>query len=201
MTPTTDRLPVVAPAGNILGPKQGQWTYRDYAALPDDGRRYEIVNGVLYMRPSPSGSHQSAALRFSLHLFNHVEAAGLGRVYIAPFDVELGPNVVVQPDVFVLLNEGLEKYTESRVIGAPDLVVEVSSPGTAIHDRNRKYRVYAKAGVPEYWIADPGTQTVEVLVLEDGEYISLGVFRGQAMLPSRMVPELSVHVEEFFASI
>src|SRR5207249_9956788 len=94
----------------------------------------------------------------------------------APTDVELSAENVFQPDVFVILNAGLEKVKELRVVGAPDLVVEIASPSTAIQDRNTKYRVYAQAGVPEYWIVDPGTRTVEVLVLEDAEYDSLGVF-------------------------
>jgi Uma2 family endonuclease len=110
----------------------------------------------------------------------------------------LSPNNVFQPDVFVILNTGLEKIQDLYVAGAPDLVVEVSSPSTAIHDRNKKYYAYARAGVTEYWIVDPGTRSVEVLTLEGGEYHSLGVFRGQATLPSQIVSGLSVHVEQFF---
>lgn len=107
-----------------------------------------------------------------------------------------------QPDVFVILNAGLKKVKESHVVGAPDLVVEVASPSTAIDDRNRKYHIYAQAGIPEYWIADPATKTVEVLILEGGEYQSLGIFRGKATIPSKVVPTMAeVRVELFFASI
>jgi len=201
MSTTSDRLPVAASADWIPGPKQGQWTYNAYANLPDDGQRYEVVNGVLFMTPSPGIAHQKISGRFFYHLFTHIEVAGLGTVLAAPTDVILSPKDVFQPDVFVVLNAGLEKIKELHVVGAPDLVVEITSPSTAIHDRNRKYRVYAKAGVPEYWIAEPATRTVEVLVLEAGEYRSLGIFRGQATLPSRVLPELPVHVEQFFASI
>jgi Uma2 family endonuclease len=201
MTPTTDRLPVAASADWVPGSKQGQWTYNAYANLPDDGQRYEVVNGVLFMTPSPGIAQQKISGRFFYHLFTHIEVAGLGTVLAAPTDVILSPKDVLQPDVFVVLNAGLEKIKELHVVGAPDLVVEIASPSTAIHDRNRKYRVYAKAGVPEYWIAEPGTRTVEVLVLEAGEYQSLGVFRGQATLPSKVVPGLPVHVEQFFASV
>ncbi|HZU69255.1 MAG TPA: Uma2 family endonuclease [Ktedonobacteraceae bacterium] len=110
----------------------------------------------------------------------------------------LSPNTVVQPDVFVILNAGLAKVQDSYIAGAPDLVVEVSSPITAIQDRNKKYYAYTQAGVIEYWIVDPGTRSVEVLILEGGEYHSLGVFRGQATLPSQIVAGLTVHVEQFF---
>lgn len=195
---TADKLTVVTPADWVPGPKQGWWTYNDYAALPSDGKRYEIVEGVLYMSPSPNIIHQRIAGRIFRYLATYIEDAGLGLVLDAPTDVELSPIDVLQPDVLVVLNAGLEKVQELKVVGAPDLVVEVASPSTSTQDRNKKYRVYAKAGVMEYWIVDPGTQTVEVLVLEAGEYRSLGIFRGQATLPSQVVPNLPVRVEQFF---
>jgi len=190
---------MVTRADWVPGPRQGRWTYDDYVALPDDGKRYEIVNGVLYMAPSPSGAHQDAVFRFSLHLFTHVEAAGLGKMRLAPFDVKLAPDRVVQPDVLVVLNANYEKITEECIVGAPDLVVEVASPGTAIYDRHDKLNLYAHAGVPEYWIADPESRTVEVLVLEADEYHSLGVYRGKAVLPSQVLPGFTARVEQFFA--
>src|SRR5438874_2350731 len=124
MSMASDRLPIVTTADNVPGPKQGRWTYKDYAALPDNGQHYEIVNGVLFMTPAPNISHQDAVGRFFLYLFTHVESARIGRVFVVPLDVELAPNVVVQPDVIVVLNANLDKITETRIIGAPDLVVE-----------------------------------------------------------------------------
>lgn len=198
----SDRLPTVNPADSVPGPRQGQWNYAAYAALPDDGKRYEIVSGVLFLSPSPSIPHQRVVGRFFRYLSHYVEDAGLGIVLEAPTDVELSPKNVFQPDVFVILNAGLKKVKESHVVGAPDLVVEVASPSTAIDDRNRKYHIYAQAGIPEYWIADPATKTVEVLILEGGEYQSLGIFRGKATIPSKVVPTMAeVRVELFFASI
>jgi Uma2 family endonuclease len=120
-------------------------------------------------------------------------------VYIAPFDVELGPRSVVQPDVVVVLNAHLHRVTESRIIGSPDLVVEVSSPGTVGHDRDKKKHAYARAGVPEYWIVDPWSRTIEVLTLDVNGYASQGVFTGKAVLPSSIIPHFPVHVEQFFA--
>ena len=78
-------------------------------------------------------------------------------------------------------------------------VVEVSSPGTVGHDRVKKQSAYARAGAPEYWVADPWSRTVEVLSLKAGRYGSLGVFEGKAVLPSEVVPDFLVHVEHFFA--
>jgi len=128
-----------------------------------------------------------------------VEDVGLGRVFPAPVDVELAPNVVLQPDVIVVLNANLGILIPERIVGAPDLVVEIASPGTAGYDRRQKQDAYARAGVPEYWIADPIARTIEVLRLNGGVYRSLGVFTGQARLPSVAVPGLPVPVEQFFA--
>ncbi len=151
------------------------------------------------MTPSPSGAHQDAVFEIASYLRTHIKLAGLGLVRIAPFDVVLSPKDVVPPDVLVILNANLNKVKDDCIIGAPDLVVEVASPGTATRDRNKKYHLYAQAGVPEYWIADPDARTVEVLVLEAGEYHSLGVYRGKAIPPSRAVPGFDVHVEQFFS--
>ena len=195
---TTKDFPVVIPADWVPGPLQGSWTYDDYTALLDDGHRYEIVNGVLVMAPAPDLGHQSIVLRLSHYLFVYAELAGLGRVFAAPIDVELGLKNVLQPDVVVILNAHLDRLTQKKIIGAPDLAVEVASPSTAAYDRLTKYDVYARTGVTEYWIVKPDSRAVEILVLEDGEYRSLGVFNGKARLPSRIVPELPVDVEQFF---
>ena len=104
-----------------------------------------------------------------------------------------------QPDVVVVLIEHLERVAEKKIVGAPDLVVEVASPSTAAYDRLTKYDIYARSGVAEYWIVKPTSRTVEVLVLENREYRSLGLFSGQQTLPSRIVPGLLVRVEQFFA--
>jgi Uma2 family endonuclease len=195
----TNVLPVVTPADHVAGPLQGHWTYTDYAALPDDGHRYEIIEGVLYMPPSPNEAHQSASRWFVFYLTTHVHLTGLGRVYSAPFDVELAPNVVVQPDVIVVLHTNQGVITPSHIIGVPDLLIEIASPGTVGYDRRTKQDTYARVGVPEYWIADPAAHTVELLQLHQRAYRSLGVFQGQALLPSRIVPGLPVRVEQFFA--
>lgn len=200
MTQTFDKLPVVAPANNVPGPRQGFWTYDDYAAIPEDGKRYEIVNGVLYMSPSPSWSHQEIIGEIFAHLRTYLRTTELGGVFMAPIDVELAPNTVFQTDVVVLLKTSHKKLKERHIVGAPDLAVEVVSPTSETHDRHRKIAAYARAGVPEYWIVDPDSRTVEVLFLESGEYHSQGVYRGKATLPSQIVPGLLVHVEQFFVS-
>lgn len=200
MTQTSDRIPAVVPANDVPGPKQGFWTYDDYAALPDDGNRYEIFDGVLYMSPSPSWSHQEIVFEIASHLRNYFRATGRGGVFVSPLDVELAPDTNLQPDVVVLLKESGRKLHKHHIVGAPDLAIEVVSPNSQTHDRFRKIIAYSGAGIPEYWIVDPYSRTVEVLQLERGEYQSQGIFRGKATLPSLIVPGFMVHVEEFFVS-
>ena len=198
---TVEKLPLITLADGVPGPRQGEWTYQDYKAIPDDGKRYEIVNGVLLFMPSPTRSHQKIVGEIFSYLRTHVQLAGLGEVYMSPFDVELEPRTVFQPDVLVVLNAELGKVTEGGVIGGPSLVVEIASPSTGPYDRLTKYPEYARAGVPEYWIVKPEQRTVELLFLQRGDYRSLGIFYGQDTLPSRVIPGLPVRVEQFFATL
>ncbi len=201
MPMTFDKMTAMSPANHVPGPAQGDWTYEQYAAL-DDGQRYEVVDGVLYMTPAPSIAHQKAVARFVYYLMSYAEFSGLGDVLVAPCDVELAPNVIVQPDALVVLKNHRERITKTHIVGAPDVVVEVSSPGTATYDRRSKYDLYARAGVQEYWLVDPVAQVVEVLSLEDGEYQSLGVFEGQSTIASKIVSEISaVPVAQFFSVV
>lgn len=197
MIPVEDPA-VVTPADWVPGPTQGFWTYDDYAALPEDGHRYEIVNGVLVMAPAPSPEHQAIVVRIAHYFFAHVELTGLGRVFTSPIDVELGPKHVYQPDVVVVLKAHEGIVHEKRIVGTPDLMVEVASRSTAAFDRLTKYDTYAHAGVAEYWIAKPATRSIEIMTLDGGEYRLLGSFTGKTKLPSRIIPALPVLVEQFF---
>ncbi len=194
----SERLPVAVRADWVAGPDQGKWTYEAYRALPDDGRRYEVVRGVLYMAPSPNRWHQKAVGRIFRYLSDFIEDKGLGEVYMAPYDVMLNKKTIVQPDVLVVLNKHLERITDDCVIGAPDLVIEVASPGTAVKDLSEKLFSYAEAGVPEYWVVNPDARTVQVLTLEGDTYTTLGLFTGSAELPSRVIAGLSLKVERIF---
>jgi Uma2 family endonuclease len=193
------RPPIVTTAADhVAGPGQGNWTYEDYAAIPEDGKRYEVVDGVLFMTPAPDIAHQEIVGEIFAHLRNYVKLKGLGRVFVSPVDVRLDASTIVQPDVLVILNTHLERIAEKRILGAPDLVVEVASPATKEHDRHKKRTAYALAGVPEYWIVDPTERNVEVLILEAGTYYSSGIFQGQQCIPSKIATGLSVPFEQFF---
>ena len=195
-----EKLSVVTPANWISGPEQGKWTYNEYAAISEDGQ-FEVVNGVMYMSPSPGWDRQSILGEIFAHLRSFVRVADLGIVGMAPFDIELSSHTVVQPDVFVLLKEHRNRLTKARMLGAPDLVVEIASPSTARHDLHEKQDAYARAGVSEYWVVNPDAQTVELLVLRNGAYHSLGLFAGEATLPSVIVPGFPVQVSQFFVAL
>ena len=200
MTTTSDNSPTtVLPADDIPGPQQGHWTYEAYAAVPDDGKRYEIINGVLILHPARDIAHQSTVAHLAYYLVQAIDLAGLGEAFLGPLDVLLTPATVVQPDLLVVLKAHLQQIEEKYIIGAPDLAIEVTSLGTATYDRLNKYNAYKQAGVPEYWMVHPHKQAIEVFVLEEDSYQSLGVFRGKDTLPSCVVPGIAdVAVEQFF---
>ncbi|MDW8144743.1 MAG: Uma2 family endonuclease [Roseiflexaceae bacterium] len=195
---TVDILPVAGTVSHLPPPPGGRWTVADYERLPDDGQRYELIEGSLHMAPAPNPDHQAASLRIAHYLFTFIEIAGHGRVFTAPIDVELSSLTVVQPDVVVLLRGGAATITAQRIVGPPDLVVEVVSPGTASYDRREKRDLYAAAGVREYWIADPGHRAVELLTLEGAVYRAEHVYRGQAIIPSLVVPGWNVATDLLF---
>jgi Uma2 family endonuclease len=155
------------------------------------------------MTPPPTPEHQSIVGLIFYALMTHVQRAGLGRVYQAPIGVELAPQSAPEPDIVVVLKANLNAIIGvKRIVGVPDLIVEVASPSTAAYDRDAeegKQGMYARAGVPEYWIVNPITRTVDVLVLEDDAYQQIGTFQGSDVLPSRVVPIFPVTVAEFFA--
>lgn len=197
---TLKKLSVVTPADWIPGPEQGKWTYDEYAALSEEGQ-FDVVNGVLYMSPARSWNHQSILGEIFAHLRSFVQVAGLGIVGMGPFNIELSSHTIVQPDVFVLLEEHRGRLTGARIIGYPDLIVEIVSPGTARHDLHEKLKVYAQAGVPEYWVVNPDAHTIELLVLKNGVYRSPGIFSGNAILPSVVLPGFPVQVSQFFVTL
>lgn len=194
-----NELDMVMPADWVPGPQQGDWTYETYAALTDDGECYEIVQGVLVMSPAPRFSHQRFLVALSAHLYQLITVKKLGEVITGPFDVVLSPKNVYQPDLLVVLNEHLERLQEECLMGAPDLVVEVISPRSKLYDRVNKHMAYEQAGVAEYWLVDPRKRTIELFTLENSKYRSLGIFQGDQILPSHIVPEITLPVTRFFA--
>src|ERR687894_2597688 len=143
----------------------GTWTYEDLNSLPDDGRRYEIIEGELYEMPAPIWDHAITIMNLILLLAPVVQALG-GRVLTAPLDVFFEGADPVQPDIVVLLPESAAVGAGRGVEGAPDLLIEVLSPANRGRDLLTKRALYARAGVREYWIVDPASRVVEILALD-----------------------------------
>lgn len=174
-------------------------TYRDYLQMPEDSR-YEVLEGDLRMVPAPGEKHQRLVGRIYRVLAGQVEKLGLGAVYIAPFDVLLADDAVVQPDVLVVLTENLGIIAPEGVRGAPDLVVEVLSPATAQRDRGVKRRLYGRHGVKEYWIIDPDDLSVEVAVNLGGRMETRGLFGAGDDVASQVLSEVDLPVDELLAA-
>jgi len=165
-------------------PTRALLTYSDYAALPDDGRRYELHHGELSVTPAPGTRHQGAIVNLITLLNEHVRSRGLGRAFVAPTDCILSNVTVVQPDVLYIATDRLTIISERGIEGAPTLVVEVLSPSTARLDRDRKMKLYAEHGVPYYWIVDPESRSVEAYTLTGAAYALAGRVAGEpAALP------------------
>jgi Uma2 family endonuclease len=145
-------------------------TYEDYAALPDDGRRYELHEGELSVTPAPGVRHQEILFKLAALLIPHVEAHGLGRMFIAPLDCIITDVTVVEPDLVYVDNSRTGLVSERAIEGAPTLAVEIISPSTGHIDRRRKMALYAKHGVTFYWIVDPVAGTIDAHRLDVGAY-------------------------------
>ena len=156
-------------------------TYEDFAALPSDGKRYEILDGELSVTAAPNRRHQRVVLPLGAALDAHVTAYALGEVYVAPFDVVLADTTIVQPDIIFVANDRLGIFSQRGADGAPTLVIEVLSPSTARNDRTTKLQLYARYGVPYYWIVDPETRAIEVHRLAASDYAVPGTFAGNAL--------------------
>ncbi len=182
-------------------PAQGAWTYDDYVRLPDDGRRYEIIEGELYVTNAPSFDHQFVVSQLNRKMGNFVEERNLGVVLPAPFEVHLSETTrPVQPDVIFIKADKRPPAGSQVFAGVPDLIVEVLSPSSVRTDRYVKFDAYEKAGVPEYWIANPKTRSVEVYTRSGQEYALLGEFTEKEVILSKMLEGVDIVTASLFAS-
>lgn len=143
----------------------GTWTYEDLFDLPDDGTRYEIIEGELYEMPAPYLAHALAIANLISMLIPLVARLG-GQWLTAPLDVFFQGANPVQPDIVVVLPGRSARFVKRGVEGPPDLLIEVLSPSNRVHDILTKRALYARGGVREYWIVDPDARTIEILTLD-----------------------------------
>jgi len=138
-----------------------EWTVEMVHALPDDGNRYEVIDGELFVTPAPSWTHQNAVLELAMILVPYVREHTIGHVIVAPADVVFGPRNMVEPDLFVVpLVRGAAPQSWAEV-GRLLLSVEILSPSTIRTDRHDKRELYQRKGVPEYWIVDVDGRAME----------------------------------------
>ena len=180
---------------------QEYYTYDDYCTW-EDGERWELIDGVAYaMSPAPTWRHQKVSVKLLAQLLEFLRDKPC-EVFHAPFDVRLnaeaGDDTVVQPDIVVICDRS--KLSGTGCIGAPDMVIEILSPGTARHDRLVKFRLYQNAGVREYWIVDPDDRIVCVHLLKDGGYITRA-FGEADRVPVSVLDGLLIDTADLFADM
>lgn len=177
------------------------WNRAKWEQLPDDGNRYEVIDGVLYMSTAPSFFHQWIIRQIVRVLFAQIDDRGIGLTTFAPLGVFMPGCDPVQPDVLVIRRENLGIIRDRRIEGMPDLLVEVLSPSNADADTEIKRKGYARAGVPEYWIVRPANRDVLVYAEPDatlGDFAHSHRAAADAELLSPTLPVRSA-VTAFFA--
>lgn len=180
-------------------PAQGEWRYADYLRLPDDGKRYEIIEGILYVANAPSIDHQFTVAEILFHLKLFVREGQLGQVFTAPIEVHLSETTrPVQPDVLFIRAERQPPPGARFLEGAPDLVVDVISPSSIRLDRHIKFDLYERMGVAEYWLVDPKAWLVEVYTLSNSEYALRGQYTGDDLIESGVLNGLQIQTSALF---
>jgi Uma2 family endonuclease len=176
------------------------WTYSEYASLPDDGQKYEVIDGEVCVTPAPSLTHQEIAGRLYRALISYVEEHKLGRVL---WDVDLlfVSGQFLRPDLVYVSAERSHGLSDRGVEVAPDLVIEVLSPQSRQIDRVKKPPRYREFGVREYWVVDPVAHAVEVYALARGittpeTFADVLVFE-----PAPDVPSLRIEIARLFAGL
>lgn len=177
---------------------QVKYTYRDLLTTPDDGNRYEIIQGELVMTPSPNDAHQTAHANLFGMLWSFVKKHSLGKLYSAPFAVYFDEGTVVEPDILFVSRDRLDRIDERKLNGPPDFVIEIISDSTESRDRSFKFTSYAREGVKQYWIVDPSKKTVEICKLERTGFILTGKFDGKEDIHSPLFEGLSFPAESIF---
>jgi len=174
-----------------------KYTHADLLAMPDDGRRREIIDGDLFVTPSPLEKHQLILLNLTMALGKYLEAHPVGQFRFAPLDVIFSEHDVLEPDLLFVLNEH-DEYLQDWVRGAPDLVVEILSPTTEARDRGVKMKAYARYGVGEYWIVDPAAKAIEAYRLGAEGYELAEKCREDDILRTPLLPGFALCPQSIF---
>ena len=184
--------PMRIPEGKIV------LTYEDYVLLPNDRNRYEILEGELTATPAPSIKHQIASGNLFVLLAHYIKQRDLGKLFHAPIDLILESTSVLQPDLLFVSKARQRIITEKAIEGAPDLVIEILSPGTSRTDRVTKAQIYARHSVPAYWIVDPDQEAIETYLLESDGYRLVATLQGKTPMAAPPFTELEIAARDVF---
>jgi Uma2 family endonuclease len=184
-----------------LHDRPARLTYDDWALLPEDGLRHELLDGEHYVSASPYVRHQVVSMQLAAILAPFVIRHRPGLLLSAPIDVVLSPSDIVVPDFAFVSKEHLDIVTPANIQGAPDLLIEILSPSTKRVDQGVKLARYERFGIQEYWIVDPDRNTVTVYRLEGGRYQTVAVLgaEGEDVLRTPLLPGLEIALSEVFA--
>ena len=175
------------------------WTIARVRALPDDGKRYEVIDGELYVSPSPTWEHQAAVQELLISLHGYLASTDIGRVVLSPADVEFRDDRMVEPDLFVVPLVNGRSPRDWQEAGRLLLAVEVISPGTARVDRVIKRQLYQQERVPEYWIVDVASRLIERWTPDDARPEILA--ERLAWQPDPARAPLEVDLQAFFLEV
>ena len=184
-------------------PARRAWTYSDLVALPEDQLRHELIDGEHFVTPSPAIPHQVILWNLTEVLGPYLRASPIGAALTGPVDVKLSPCTVLVPDLVYFTAERFARVvSEKHATAAPDLVVEILSPGTRRRDKGRKRAVYDREGVAEYWLVDPEARSVTVLRRPRADAgltdIAVLTLAKGATLESPLFPGLQIPLREVF---
>jgi Uma2 family endonuclease len=176
-------------------------TYDDFRLFLDDGKRHELIDGEHYVTPCPFTKHQRLVGNLLWLIRSFLESHPIGEVFVAPFDVVFSDFDVVAPDLLYMSEaRAAEVLTAKNVVGAPELVIEISSKGTRKRDETIKRRLYERFAVSEYWIVDPEIDTIRVFRLSRREYGRVIELSREAsdVLATPLLPGLEMPLAKIF---
>ncbi len=177
------------------GHSKTKLTYADYELFPDDDLRHEIIDGVHYVTASPITRHQRISLNLLYLMQSYLEAHPIGELFSAPFDVVLSFTDVVVPDLIYLSKSRAHLLTAKNLQGAPDLVVEILSPGTRSRDERLKRDLYERVGVDEYWLVDPNRDDVTIYRRGADGFLPPLRFEKDAVVTTPLLPGFELRLD------
>ncbi len=175
-------------------------SYQDYQNLPEDGNRYELINGELIMVAAPLTIHQIVSANIFFELQTYAKKTKSGIVLTSPIDVVLSEHNILQPDIIFITNERKSIITEKNIQGAPDLVIEILSPSSFYYDWFDKKELYEQHGVMEYWIVDPLRYWVETYQRKKNKFEKFQRRDKTGNLISSVLSDFSITLEKMFSA-